>query len=540
MSERFKKLIKTEEFIIGFACFALLMIRYFWQGLAYYPQMDDYIQYHNYSAFYGSVAAAVENLGLLRARPLAGIMDIAVWSKLWGNMHIAVIIISLMYVISGLLFKKVFEKYFRMSNLFLVIYLLSPFFFEAVYWVSASSRIVVGLFFASVALYLFQKYFETNSIKTLILSFIFQLIAFCFYEQAMVISITVTMFIGIFQLFRKNMRCFTAFLTFVNVVFYYLITNIQSSSVLYDSRMKIILPFMGKGFLGNFKNSLKQYIEIFADGFRNIGINGFVKGIGITQNFAGIVAIIVAILVCMLFIVAGFKFAGTNNNDKKFSIWIAIPTSLLIALAPLTPFFVIENAYIPMRNGMMAMLGIAMFVDILITVILNDKRVVSIICAIMAFCFTVSAFSELDTYRLSYLEDSKLADAVAQVELTDNTAIIGIDEHWVKDQNFMYKEHVSATSGSAWSLTGMLRCRLENQQLSLVTPISAEVPYMSWSYESKKLSNFDKIYHYTDDQLIELECEQTEEKTYELTYDGVPYAKMYDQKGMGVFEIYDK
>ena len=159
MSERFKKLIKTEEFIIGFACFALLMIRYFWQGLAYYPQMDDYIQYHNYSVFYGSVAAAVENLGPLRARPLAGIMDIAVWSKLWGNMHIAVIIITLMYVISGLFFKKVFEKYFRMSNMFLVIYLLSPFFFEAVYWVSASSRIVVGLFFASLALYLFQKYF---------------------------------------------------------------------------------------------------------------------------------------------------------------------------------------------------------------------------------------------------------------------------------------------------------------------------------------------------------------------------------------------
>ena len=61
-----------------------------------------------------------------------------------------------------------------------------------------------------------------------------------------------------------------------------------------------------------------------------------------------------------------------------------------------------------------------------------------------------------------------------------------------------------------------------------------------WDIELKKLSNFDKIYHYTDDQLIELECEQTEEKTYELTYDGVPYAKMYDQKGMGVFEIYDK
>ena len=117
MSEKFKKLISSETFIIGFACFALLLVRYFWQGVAYYPQMDDYIQYHNYSDFYGSVSAAVENLGLLRARPLAGIMDIAVWSKLWGNMHIAVMIISALYVVSGILFKNVFEKYFNMSNI---------------------------------------------------------------------------------------------------------------------------------------------------------------------------------------------------------------------------------------------------------------------------------------------------------------------------------------------------------------------------------------------------------------------------------------
>ena len=269
MSEKFKKLISSETIIIGFACFALLLVRYFWQGVAYYPQMDDYIQYHNYSDFYGSVSAAVENLGLLRARPLAGIMDIAVWSKLWGNMHIAVMIISALYVVSGILFKNVFEKYFNMSNIFLVIYLLSPFFFEAVYWISASSRIVMGLFFAAVALYLFQLYFERDSKAILAVSFLVQLIAFCFYEQAMVISITVTMFIGIFRLIKKDKRCFTAFVTFINVVLYYLITNIQSSSTLYDSRMKIVLPFMGKGFISNFRNSLNQYIEIFTDGFVN-------------------------------------------------------------------------------------------------------------------------------------------------------------------------------------------------------------------------------------------------------------------------------
>ncbi|MBE6988546.1 MAG: hypothetical protein E7432_07235 [Ruminococcaceae bacterium] len=540
MSEKFKKLISSESFIIGFACFTLLLVRYFWQGVAYYPQMDDYIQYHNYASFYGSLGAAIENLGLLRARPLAGVMDIAVWSKLWGNMYIAVMIISALYVASGMLFKNVFEKYFKMSDIFLVIYLLSPFFFEAVYWVSASSRIVVGLFFAALALYLFQLYFEKNSKIMLAASFLVQLIAFCFYEQAMVISITVTMFIGIFRFIKKDKRCFTAFTTFINVVLYYLITNIQSSSTLYDSRMKIVLPFMGKGFIGNFRNSLNQYIEIFTDGFINIGTKGFVKGLTITQNLNGIIALVVTLLLCALFIMVAVRFKDGDNEDKKFGLFFAIPVAFLILLAPLTPFFVIENAYIPMRNGMMAMLGLAMLVDVVVSKALKNRKAVGVICAVMVFCFTVSAFSELDTYRQSYLEDMKLVAAAADAEITENTAIIGIDEHWIKDQNFMYKEHVSATSGSPWSLTGMLRCYTKNQQIPIVTPISSDVPYMSWSYDSKKLSNFDTVYHYVDNDLIKLEYIQTDDKTYELTHDGQPYAKMYDEEGRGVFEIYDK
>lgn len=540
MSEKFKNLIKSENFIIGFSCFALLMIRYFWQGITYYPQMDDYIQYHNYADFYGSVSAAVENLGLLRARPLAGVLDIALWSKFWGNMHIAVMIISLLYVMSGMMFKKVFSEYFRISNIFIVIYLLNPFFFEGVYWVSASSRIAVGLFFAALALWFFQKYFDNNLKSCLALSFVAQLISFCFYEQAMVLSITVTMFIGIFRWIKKDRRCFTSLFTFVNIVLYYFIINIQSQSTLYDSRMKIVLPFIGKGFLGNLKNSLNQYIEIFIDGFKNILIKGTVKGFTITQNWNGIFAILLSLVASGFFLVIIFKKKEDKENEKKFNTIFGIIVSLLILIAPLTPFFIIEGAYIPMRNGMMAMVGMALLVDIAISAVLKNNRIKGILCAVMAFIFTVCAFSETNTYKISYDEDMKLVNAVSQIEVKPNMAIIGIDEHWDKDQSFMYKEHVSATSGSAWSLTGMLRCCLDDQSIPVVTPISAESPYMSWSYDSKKLSNFDWLYHYEDGHLIELEYTQTDDTTYELSHDGQPYGKIYDNEGMGVFEIYDR
>ena len=110
MSTNFKKLIKNRDFVLFISCFFMLLVRYFWRGIAYYPQLDDYIQYYDYRHFYSSLGEAISSLGLLKARPFAGIMDIAFWSSFWDNMWISVVLISLMYAASGLILKKVFEK----------------------------------------------------------------------------------------------------------------------------------------------------------------------------------------------------------------------------------------------------------------------------------------------------------------------------------------------------------------------------------------------------------------------------------------------
>ena len=141
------------------AVFLLFFIRFVYYGFEYYPQLDDYIQYYSYRQFLGTVPEIIEKLGLFSARPIAGFMDITVWNFFFSkNMIFGVMILSLMYTASAFLLKKSFSNIFTVGNLFIVLYTLLPLGFEGTYWVSASSRVVVGMFFASLSIYFFSEY----------------------------------------------------------------------------------------------------------------------------------------------------------------------------------------------------------------------------------------------------------------------------------------------------------------------------------------------------------------------------------------------
>ena len=91
--------------------FLLIALRYLYFGFRYFPQLDDYIQYHNYAA-QGSVPYLVKALGLFAARPLAGLFDITLWSWLWGCMILSVLLLSAAYAASAVIFRNLFEKHF--------------------------------------------------------------------------------------------------------------------------------------------------------------------------------------------------------------------------------------------------------------------------------------------------------------------------------------------------------------------------------------------------------------------------------------------
>ena len=131
--------------------FALIFVRYCCFGLEYYPQLDDYIQYHNYTAYHSDLPAFIQTLGLLSSRPLAGLADLYLWAPFFPRMIWAVAILSALYAGTACLLKAVLSRFFHVDWVFLVLFALCPLGFEGTYWVSASSRILCGLFLSALS-----------------------------------------------------------------------------------------------------------------------------------------------------------------------------------------------------------------------------------------------------------------------------------------------------------------------------------------------------------------------------------------------------
>ena len=185
--------------------FLLVALRYLYFGFRYFPQLDDYIQYHNYAAM-GSVPYLIGKLGLLAARPLAGLFDITLWSWLWPCMIVSVLLLSAAYAASAVSFRNLFAKHFGAGGLFVVFYALMPLGIEGTYWVSASSRIIPGLLFCALAAGRFSRYLESGRRGPLVGALVLQFLTFCFYEQTAVLSCALHILLALLAVRERRER----------------------------------------------------------------------------------------------------------------------------------------------------------------------------------------------------------------------------------------------------------------------------------------------------------------------------------------------
>ena len=127
------------DWVQGGVIFLLLVARACAFGWQYWPQLDDYIQYHNYAAGF-TFAKLQETVGVLASRPLAGMADYFVWSPLFDRMILGVVAISALYAVSAVLMKGLLQRYFQVGPFFLVIMTLMPLGVEGTYWMWLSKR----------------------------------------------------------------------------------------------------------------------------------------------------------------------------------------------------------------------------------------------------------------------------------------------------------------------------------------------------------------------------------------------------------------
>ena len=469
---------KERPWLVFALIFALVLLRFCYYGFTYYPQLDDYIQLHNQSAYY-SAKAVILDMGLLSSRPLASVMDYFFWSHFWSFLMAAVALISAMYAASACLFRRVWGEYFGTGYLFLVVYALLPLGMEGTYWISASNRVVPSLFFVALAMYLFQKWCRTGKVRWLPLYFITQLISFCFYEQGLVLSVTGVLLVGIIEFFRGNRsRSLFSLLTFVNAGIYFAFTGYFSTSTgQLGSRLRLTLPWQ-EGWDKVFFSAAGQTGESFLIGGYKTLVDGFRRGLAcIAEDFSLLWVLVLMALCAALFLFARRFTAERPAGEAALPRRWALLVGFLMALAPVTLFFVLSSPSVALRNTVFSFCGIALFLDAAWSMLLTRcparGLITGAVCAVCAAVFSVAAVSELHDYRATTQADQRAARAItAAVEGDEGAiAVLNLEPNYLSEQNFLYHEHIHGATESAWALAGLLSWAADTPAFPAATPV---------------------------------------------------------------------
>ena len=505
---------------VFFLLFGLIFVRYCYYGFEYYLQLDDYIQYHNYTAYNSDLAALIKQLGLLASRPLAGLCDLFVWSRFYGGMIAAVGIISAMYAGSACVFHKVFSRHFGTGFFFFVIYALLPLGFEGSYWISASSRIIVGMFFAALALERFDAWCKGGKISALVLFCLLQLVAFCYYEQVVLLSGAATMVLMLCYIKKSGKRPLWGFFMFANAGIYMLITKLAPAGV-YSQRSAFYFPWQQGYFEYCFLPAGSQMKEVFIDSNLASMGKGLVRGLGLFARQPNFIwALVVLALCAVLFLLV----KSAKRGNVRFVPELL--TGIFLTLAPVLLFFIIKSPWFGARNAVCSFLGLALIADALADLIFGRFRrgavFESAFVAAMALIFCLAGISEIHDYRETYLADTEIATAAVQAMGEENSSrepkiwLLNVDASYVENASYYFHEHGYGVTSSDWALTGAISALGGRKDYPTVMPVSK---YRHFPVAAEEIGKV-KTYYYSDGRCFPVELAKTDSYTWSVTDEG--------------------
>lgn len=528
---------KERQWLTFLLIFALVFLRYCYYGLSYYPQLDDYIQMHNQSAYY-SAKAVILDMGLLASRPLASVMDYFFWSRFWGCMMAAVGLLSALFAASACLFRAVWRRFFGTGYIFLVVYALLPLGIEGTYWVSASTRVIPALFFTALAMWLFLRWCETQRWGWLGGYFAAQLVSFCFYEQGLVLSVTGVLLVGILKLFEKNKKALWALFTFVNVGIYFAFTGyFSTASGQLGSRLKLTLPWQA-GWDAVAEKAAREMGDAFLlGGYKTLG-RGFRRGLALMAEKFNIIWLFLLLGLCILLFFLARRHTGESRRTPS-----ALLVGFLMALAPVTLFFVLSNPSVALRNTVFSFCGLALMADALFGLIFRSASwrgsAAGILCVLFALGASVCSVSELHDYRETCLADQRAAGAVcatlqngAGLRGDEKVAVLNLSPDYLTEQNYKFHEHIHGATESPWAFTGLLACTADNRLFPAATPIPM------WGSYAFSLEDFDLILYYdaAAGTAVRVTAAAAEDGLIFRDNSGAALARARENNGTGVLE----
>lgn len=531
----------------GIVLYALALLRILYYGFRYFPQLDDYIQLYNYPAgesLAGRWGILMEQ-GLLASRPLAFFNDMMLWSAFWGCLIAAVLLITLLYVLSAMLLRRIFERYFSCGWIFYAIYLLLPLNMEGTYWLAASTRIVCGLFWSALSALLLLRWCDTGKRFCAVLTLLTQLIAFCHYEQALVFSFTLNLLLAFLELRRtRSRRTLLALGGLGCAALYFGVTALFAGHSVYASRMELALPVNAYYFDAFLPELLEQLRSVFVGGASHTAWWGFKRGWGILTGDGawGYLLLLTLLAVC-----AGALSLAQPSDENPSPLWKQLLFALLLGAAPVSIFFVIANPWFSLRGAVFALPGIALGIDGLTNRLLSllprsAARTASLtLSALLCFGFVCASVAELHDYRQTTLDDQRVCAAIAAVCPQKTPALLfNLEPTYLSVQSYPWHEHIHGVTESPWALQGALNCLYGGGKSAYrVSPLPLrDTLYKAWNYDAMRLDAFERFYYYDPERnvLEEVFVLERDEGCYDvLNAEGVRLFGVREEEQCGYF-----
>jgi hypothetical protein len=459
--------------------FLLMFVKYSYYHFKYYPVMDDWIQYGTYSLAQNPFMEVVLKTKMYTIRPLAGISDVFIISRFWDKLDLVFFVITLMHIASCVFIVKVFQyNKIKTGYVFLFFYGLLPFGSEATYWISASSRLVVAMFWLSVAMFFMCRYlYQTYKKRDLILFFVFHLLSFSYYETVVILG-----FVGALLVVLPNIRkregkilgAVTILNTYIIAIYY----NLFSDQGQLLTRGEWVES-------ANWGDYLKTGVHIFkmlGQSDLHFYAKGFIRGLDVIRKDGEWLFLMLVLLlgVCVIFASRKtFIDRRISQNVKKIAL------GSILFLAPFVLFFVIRFDWISFRNAFTSFIGLGLILEGLFDLGTRNlflRRTKDLMLGILAVVFVLVNVSEITDFKNTSLMDALIAERV--IEAAEGTGVLqGETEALIfhaknsyVDLNKEYNEHIAAITSSDWLMTGAIRGIYGSVEVGMITPVSIHQP----------------------------------------------------------------
>lgn len=473
------KFIKKNFYWVAFL--SIMLIKYGFYNFRYYPVIDDWIQYGCFSLIKEIFKEIIIGTGTYTTRPLASLSDPYIWAQFWGNMWITFLIITLLHFVSGYLLYKVFEyNKLNVGLIFLIIFGLLPLGTEATYWISASSRLVAGIFFMALSLYLLsllihKNYKNYKNRIILVLFFITNLTSLGYYESIIVLSVfgSILMILLNWKLLKNKWIVIIPFINFSIIGLYYrLFDHVEQAT----SRVQ----YVKSDYFEHFAHVFDKITDVWGRAHIPLYTRGLIRGINELLNNG---AYFYLFLIFLFTGIAAFlAFKEKDEADIKNHI-IKIVLGGALFWVPYSINFILENVWISNRNAFTSFIGLGLIVEGAIYIVISHrlrKYIKGLVIAVLVPVFIIINISEITDYK-NVSETDKLictnivnaAQGTGFWEGKTNAILFNTFPVYV-EQNMYYHEHINNVTVSDWALTGCVMAVSRNRNVRNISPVANE------------------------------------------------------------------